>query len=160
MGAPSKNSFALIKGIMHSTLQKYAQNVASKRSKIGGRFGKPSVVSSFNAEFAVHHTIRSDRSNEGLTAADVARALLQMQPELKTIQARNYIYHTFKVKSKGKIKHNSVIYQKTTSKISQCTVDQQHRWNTYFIAALTFLRKHNTGVCLKTGLSFMIARGQ
>ena len=31
---------------------------------------------------------------------------------------------------------------------------QQHRWNTNFTAALTFLREHNTGVCLKTGLSF------
>ena len=31
---------------------------------------------------------------------------------------------------------------------------QQHRWNTNFTAALTFLCNHNTGVCLKISLSF------
>ena len=75
--------------------------------------GKPSVVSSYSVGFAVQHTIHADRANEGLTAADVARALLQLQPELKPIQARNYTYRTFRVKSKGRIKHDTVISQKT-----------------------------------------------
>ena len=101
---------------MPSIFQKYAHNDASKRRKIGGRVGKPSVVSAPNVEFSVQHTIRADRANEGLTASDVARALLQLKPELKPIQSRNYTYHTFKVKSKDRIKHNPVIAQNTTSK--------------------------------------------
>ena len=110
----------------------------------GGGVGKPSVVSASNFEFVVKHTIRADRddqANEGLIAADVAWVLLQLQPELKPIQARNYTYCTFKDKPKGRIKQNPVIAQKNTSDISQCTVAQQHRWNTNFIAALTFLGK-------------------
>ena len=139
---------------MLSTFQNCAQNYSSKRRKIGGRVGKPSVVSASNVEFAVHHTIRADLANEGITVANFAWALLQLQPELNPIQARNYTYRTLMVKSKVGIKHNPVISQKTTSNISQCTVAQQHRWNTNFTAALTFLREHNNGMCLNTCLSF------
>ena len=89
VGAPSKKSFALSKGIMPSTFQKYSHNDTSKRRKIGERVGKPSVVSAYNVEFAVQHTIHAYPANEGLTAADVVWAILQLQPELKTIQARN-----------------------------------------------------------------------
>ena len=112
--APSKKYFALSKGIMPSTFQKYAHNDARKRRKIGGRVGKPSVVSASNVEFIVQHTICANCSNEGLTIANVARALLQLQSELNQIQARNCIYCTLKVKSKGRIKQNTVISQKTT----------------------------------------------
>ena len=70
--------FALSKGIMTSTFQKYAHNYARKRRNIGGRVGKPSVVSASNVEFAVQHTIRADRSNKRITAANVVQALLQM----------------------------------------------------------------------------------
>ena len=83
---------------MHYTLQNYAQNDDSKRRNIGGRFVKPSVVSASNVEFSVQHTIRADRANAGLTTANVSRALLQLQPEIKPTQARNHTYRTFKVK--------------------------------------------------------------
>ena len=43
-----------------STFQKYAHNDARQRRNIGGRVGKPSVVSAYNVEFTVQHTIRAD----------------------------------------------------------------------------------------------------
>ena len=98
VGDTSKQSFALSKGIMLSTFHKYAHNYSRKRRNIGVGGGKTSVVSASNVEFTVQHTIRANPSNEGLTAADAARALLQLQPELKPTQARNYNYRTFKVK--------------------------------------------------------------
>ena len=81
-------AFALSKGIIPFTFQKYAHNDASKRRKIGVMVVKPSVVSAYNDKSVVQQTIRADRSNKGLTAANVSRVLLQMQPVLKPIQAR------------------------------------------------------------------------
>ena len=83
---------------MPSTFTKYSHNNFNKRRKIWGRVGKHSVVSESNVKSAVHHTISSDRANKGITASNVAWELLQLKPELKTIQARNYIYCTFKAK--------------------------------------------------------------
>ena len=53
------------------------------------------------------------------------------------------------------MKQKPVKAQNTTSKHSQCTVAQQFRWFKLYEKALFFLRTKNTGVCNKTGKSFV-----
>ena len=64
----------------------------------------------------------------------------------------NYVYKT--LRKDKRVTNKLVTTQGTTSKRSSTDVNAQWRWMENYRKALDFLRKHNTGVCQKTGKSF------
>ena len=64
-GRPSKALFAKKMGINTRTFHKYVTDDVSKRRKIGGKVGRPSLVTKDSAEFLIQNTIRANRANDG-----------------------------------------------------------------------------------------------
>ena len=70
-GKISKNDFAKLKGYKPKLFDKYACNDKSKRRKIGGSVGRPTVVTDETSDFMAAVIIRADRANEGKTPQEV-----------------------------------------------------------------------------------------
>ena len=62
--------------------------------------GRPSVVSGENCKLLIQHIIRADRKNDGgLSTTTIAKMLQNLQPEITTKQAHNFIKRTMKKRS-------------------------------------------------------------
>ena len=101
-------------------------------------------------------TLRADRGNDGLRPKECIRNLIDLseanEKPLSKSQAMNYVYKT--LRKDKRVTNKLVTTQGTTSKRSSTDVNAQWRWMENYRKALDYLRKHNTGVCRKTGKSF------
>ena len=149
----SVRDFAVLKGIPKSTLNDYICSDKSKRKKIGVATGRPALLSAHKSELLAQCAVKADRSNEGMTPAQLEANIQKLNPELTAEQAKNH-RRTFMKKNAGVLKPKAVKAQKTTSRRSQCTVAQQFRWRKMVDKAMNILRERNTGVCQVTGKTF------
>ena len=99
-------------GLKKKTLEKYVYKDLTKRRKLGSQSGRKSIVSAETAELLIQHYTNNNNNNsqgtdcgsgsvniQGRTATEVRQNLEMLQPDLRPMQARNYIQRTFKKKA-------------------------------------------------------------
>ena len=151
----SKRSYAIAVDIPYGTLQHYIHDDLSKRRELGVSVGRKSHLDNEDDRFVANVLIRADRGNDGMDRRDAVDLITDIVPTLSVKQATNVLDRTFKKKHAGvDLKKHMVRAQKTTTKRSAITVEQQFRWFTTYEAALEFLRVSNTGLCKVSGVAF------
>ncbi len=123
----SVRDFAVLKGIPKSTLGDYICTDKSKRKQVGASVGQPTLLSEHQTKVLVQCALKADRSNEGMTPAQLEANIQKLNPELTAEQDKNHC-RTFMKKNEGVVNPKAVKAQKTTSCRSQCTVAQQFCW--------------------------------
>lgn len=97
--APSRGEFAAQYGLNSRTFFHYSCDDLSKRRKIGGQPGNNSIVSDETMEQLVQQLGGGDYNYlANLEIATVMNALMELQPELKREQARNFAKRTWRAK--------------------------------------------------------------
>lgn len=145
--------YAALVEIPYKTFQKYARTDKSKRRKLGGSVGRPSLVDEQTAQTIVDTVRRRDRGNDGMSQKQVVDTLQELIPGLTRSQADNTFRRTIRPAHKDELT-GIVKAQATTTKRTAITVRQQHRWHLLMDDAIARLHERNTGHCLVTGKPF------
>ena len=141
-------------GIPFETLKNCVHQDPTKRRKLGKQVGRKPVLEKNLSQFVSDVVRRADRGNEGKSRREAIDLITEVKPELSFQQASNYFDRTFKKLHEDEIKSKPVKAQKTTSKRSMITVEQQFRWFKTYGEGVNYLRRMNTGTCKKTGKTF------
>ncbi len=150
----SPRAYSISVGIPFETLKNYIHQDPAKRRELGKQVGNKPVLEKKLSEFVSDVVRRADRGNEGKSRREAIDLIIEANPELSFQQASNYFDRTFKKLHKDVIKSKPVKAQKTTSKRSMITVEQQFRWFKTYGEGVDYLRRMNTGTCQKTGKTF------
>ena len=145
--------YAALVEIPYKTFQKYACTDKSKRRKLGGSVGRPSLVDKETAQTVVDTVRRRDRGNDGMSQKQVVDTLQELIPGLTRSQADNTFRRTIRPAHKKELT-GIVKAQATTTKRTAITVRQQHRWHLLVNDAVARLNERNTGRCNVTGKPF------
>ena len=146
----TKSSVARKFGLNRTAFLPYVDDNITGRKTIGSRPGRKSVVSEDHQRFLTELTIRAD----GFTCNEIISHLQTLDDNITTTQAKNYVYHTLRKNSNGRLKPKLIKAQKTTNKRSQCSVAHRWRWDKNVRRVFAFLREKNTGVCKVSEKSF------
>mmetsp|Transcript_55081 Transcript_55081/g.125309 ORF Transcript_55081/g.125309 Transcript_55081/m.125309 type:complete len:312 (+) Transcript_55081:149-1084(+) len=127
-----------------------AAKAAAKRR----RRGKPALISYEKQEFIIEVIVRADRANEGMTSLALFDMIEALCPELKRKQIRPaFIKFKRSKRNRGRLT-GTVKAQKSTTKRSAITVEQQFRWHQCIEGVFREMRLKYQGVCPKTGKTF------
>ena len=88
--------YAALVDIPYKTFQKYAKTDKSKRRKLGGSVGRPSLVDKQTAQTVVDTVRRRDRGNDGMSQKQVVDTLQELIPGLTRSQADNTFRRTIR----------------------------------------------------------------
>lgn len=92
----SMPKFTRNNSISHDIMYKYAHRDNSKWRKIGESVGKNSVLSKENSDFLCSVAIYADRANQGMTCDQIIGSIMELEPALAFMQAKNLYQRTFK----------------------------------------------------------------
>ena len=150
----SPRAYSVSVGIPFETLKHYIHQDPTKRRELGKQVGAKPVLEKHLSQFVSDVVRRADRGNEGKSRREAIDLIAEVNPNLSFQQSSNYFDRTFKKLHKDEIKAKPVKAQKTTSKRSMITVEQQYRWFKTYGEGVDYLRRMNTGTCNKTGKTF------
>jgi hypothetical protein len=146
----SLSQYSNVVDIPYQTLIKYVNHGRI----VGVAAGRKALITSEASSLIADCVARADRGNDGRTQSEVIDMVQETLPMLSRKQAADAWLRTAKKRHVDVIKPLSLVAQATTTKRCMITISQQYRWFTTYNSALDELRRHNTGVCNKTGKSF------
>ena len=147
----SESRFSKAKSLPPSTFHKHVANykeswgplpsvpdraAAVKAAAKRRRRGKPALISYEKQGFISEVIVRADRANEGMTSLAIFDMIEALFPELKHKQIRDAFKNLKRSKrNRGRLT-STVKAQKSTTKRSAITVEQQFRWHQVGIGEL------------------------
>ena len=146
--------FCNVVEIPYNTFKQYVCSNKDKRRVVGDSVGRQPLLRKDQQDFVADVLARRDRGNDGAAPSEAIELVIELMPELTVAQATRHFNRTLLPNHSDQLKQHKVKAQATTTRRSAITVEQQFRWNKTYEAALSDLRRLNTGVCRLTRKSF------